>query len=105
MKIVEARYTFYRKRLTVSFGTAGWVGDRPLIRQLGSALKCRVELQQVGDRGVAELTNGIPRCCHVLCCSAWIAKFESASIRMAKEQAPTIRAKSLAGACGRLRRC
>jgi len=105
MKIVEARYTFDRTRLTVSFGAEGRVDFRPLIRELGSALRCRVELRQVGDRDVAKLTGGIGKCGRVLCCVTWMDKFESVSIRMAKEQALPISADGLAGACGRLRCC
>ena len=105
MKIVEARYTLDRTRLKVTFGAEGRVDFRPLIRELGSALRCRVELHQVGDRDVAKLTGGIGRCGRTLCCVTWMAKFESVSIRMAKEQALPISADGLAGACGRLRCC
>ena len=40
-----------------------------------------------------------------LCCVRWMDKFESNSVRMAKEQALPISADGLAGACGRLRCC
>ena len=105
MKIVEARYTFDRTRLTVSFGAEGRVDFRPLIRELGVSLRCRVELRQVGDRDVAKLTGGLGRCGNELCCVRWMDKFESISVRMAKEQALPISADGLAGACGRLRCC
>ena len=59
----------------------------------------------MGDRDVAELTDGIRKCGRVLCCSTWIAKFESVSIRMAKGQALAISAESLAGEYGPLRCC
>ena len=103
-----------RARITVSFGAEGRVDFRPLLRELGSALHCRVELHQVGDRDVAKLTGGIGRCGRLLCCSTWLTKFETVSIRMAsspssglserKSVAP-ISAAGLAGACGRLRCC
>ena len=105
MKIVEARCTFDRTRMTVTFGAEGRVDFRPLIRELGVALKCRVELRQVGDRDVAKLAGGIGRCGRTLCCVSWMDKFESVSIRMAKEQALPISTDGLAGACGRLRCC
>ena len=88
MKIVEARYAFDRTRLTRGFGAEG-----------------RVELRQVGDRDVAKLTGDLEKCGRVLCCSGWMAKFESVSIRMAQEQALPISAEGLAGACCRLRCC
>ena len=105
MKIVEAHYTFDRSRIIVTFGAEGRVDFRPLLRELGSALRCRVELKQVGDRDVAKLTGGIGRCGRVLCCASWMTKFDAIGIRMAKEQALPVSADGLAGACGRLRCC
>lgn len=105
MKIVDAHYTFDRGRIIVTFGAEGRVDFRPLLRELGSALRCRVELRQVGDRDVAKLAGGIGRCGRVLCCAAWMTKFDAIGIRMAKEQALPISADGLAGACGRLRCC
>ena len=105
MKIVEAHYTFDRTRITVTFGAEGRVDFRILLRELSSALQCRVELKQVGDRDVAKLTGGLGRCGRTLCCSTWLTKFDAVGIRMAKEQALPISADGLAGACGRLRCC
>ncbi len=105
MKIIDTHYTFDRSRLVVTFGAEGRVDFRPLLHELGSALKCRVELRQVGDRDVAKLTGGLGRCGRVLCCSTWLTKFDAISVRMAKEQALPISADGLAGACGRLRCC
>ena len=105
MKIVEAHYTFDQSRIIVTFGAEGRVDFRPLLRELGTALRCRVELKQVGDRDVAKLAGGIGRCGRVLCCTTWMTKFDSVGIRMAKEQDLPISADGLAGACGRLRCC
>ncbi len=105
IKIVEAHYTFDQSRLTVTYGSEGRVDFRPLLRELNSALQCRVYLRQVGERDVAKLTGGIGRCGRVLCCSTWLTKFDAVGIRMAKEQALPISADGLAGACGRLRCC
>lgn len=105
MKIVDAHYTFDRSRVIVTFGAEGRVDFRPLIHALSSATGARVELRQVGDRDVAKLAGGIGRCGNTLCCVRWMDKFESISVRMAKEQALPISADGLAGACGRLRCC
>ena len=105
MKIVDAHYTFDRSRMIVTFGAEGRVDFRPLLHALSSAIGSRVELRQVGDRDVAKLAGGIGRCGNELCCVRWIDKFESISVRMAKEQALPISADGLAGACGRLRCC
>ncbi|MEE8466133.1 MAG: regulatory iron-sulfur-containing complex subunit RicT, partial [Dehalococcoidia bacterium] len=105
MKRVDAHYTFDRSRMVVTFGAEGRVDFRPLIHALSSAIGGRVELRQVGDRDVAKLAGGIGRCGNTLCCVRWMDKFESISVRMAKEQALPISADGLAGACGRLRCC
>lgn len=105
MKIVDAHYTFDQSRLIVSFGAEGRVDFRPLLQALGSALRCRVEMRQVGDRDVAKIVGGLGRCGQTLCCSTWLTKFDSISVRMAKEQALPISAEGLAGGCGRLRCC
>ena len=101
----QPHYTFDRSRIIVTFGAEGRVDFQPLLREFGTALQCRVELRQIGDRDVAKLAGGIGRCGRVLCCSAWMTKFDAIGIRMAKEQAPPISADGLAGACGRLRCC
>ncbi|HAI09980.1 MAG TPA: hypothetical protein DCM17_11685, partial [Dehalococcoidia bacterium] len=83
----QPHYTFDRSRIIVTFGAEGRVDFRPLLRELGTTLRCRVELRQIGDRDVAKLAGGIGRCGRVLCCSAWMTKFDAIGIRMAKEQA------------------
>lgn len=93
MKIVATHYTFDRSRIIVTFGAEGRVDFRPLMRELGTVLRCRVELRLAGDRDVAKLAGGIGRCGGVLCCSAWMTK------------SLAISADGLAGACGRLRCC
>lgn len=105
MKVVDAHYVFDRSRMVVTFGAEGRVDFRPLIHALSSTIGGRVELRQVGDRDVAKITGGLGRCGKSLCCEQWMDKFESISVRMAKEQALPISAEGLAGACGRLRCC
>ena len=105
MKIAETHYTFDRSRIIVTYSAEGRVDFRPLLRELGTVLRSRVEMKQVGDRNVAKLAGGIGRCGRVLCCTTWMTKFDSVRIRMAKEQDLPIDADELAGACGRLRCC
>lgn len=105
MKIVDAHYSFDRSRMVVTFGAEGRVDFRPLIHALSTATGGRVELRQVGDRDIAKLAGGMGRCGNALCCVQWMDKFESISVRMAKEQSLPISAEGLAGACGRLRCC
>jgi cell fate regulator YaaT (PSP1 superfamily) len=105
IKIVDAHYSFDGTRLTVTFGSEQRVDFRPLLRDLGGALRCRVQLHQAGERDVAKLAGGIGRCGRTLCCSTWLTRFDNISVRMAKEQDLPISAEGLAGACGRLKCC
>jgi cell fate regulator YaaT (PSP1 superfamily) len=105
MKIVDAHYNLDATYVTITFGAEGRVDFRPLIHVLASELRCRVQLHQVGEREVAKLTGGLGRCGRTLCCITWMTRFDSVSIKMAKEQDLPISAQGLAGACGRLRCC
>ncbi|MBM3941483.1 MAG: stage 0 sporulation family protein [SAR202 cluster bacterium] len=105
MKIVDAHYTLDAARVTITFGAEGRVDFRPLLQELGAALRCRVNLRQVGEREVARLAGGVGRCGRTLCCTTWMTKFDAVGVRMAKEQELPISAEGLAGGCGRLRCC
>jgi cell fate regulator YaaT (PSP1 superfamily) len=105
MKIVDAHYNLDATYVTITFGAEDRVDFRPLIHVLASELRCRVQLHQVGEREVAKLTGGLGRCGRTLCCITWMTRFDSVSIKMAKEQDLPISAQGLAGACGRLRCC
>ena len=105
MKMVEAHYAFDATKVTVTFSADGRVDFRPLLQHLGTSLRCRIHLHQVGDREAAKVAGGIGRCGRVQCCTSWMTKFDAVGVRMAKEQALPISAEGLAGACGRLRCC
>ena len=66
LKKVDVHFTFDRSRLVVKFGAEGRVDLRSLLQALGSELKCRVEVREVGDRRVA---GGLGRCGKLLCCA------------------------------------
>lgn len=69
LKKVDVHFTFDRSRLVVKFGAEGRVDLRSLLQALGSELKCRVEVREVGDRRVAKLAGGLGRCGKLLCCA------------------------------------
>jgi cell fate regulator YaaT (PSP1 superfamily) len=105
MKMVDAHYAFDAAKVTLSYSAEGRVDFRPLLQELGAALRCRIHLRQVGDREAAKLAGGLGRCGRVQCCASWMTKFDAVGIRMAKEQELPISAEGLAGGCGRLRCC
>jgi cell fate regulator YaaT (PSP1 superfamily) len=62
-------------------------------------------MRQVGIRNQAKMCGGIGRCGRIVCCSAFISKFEPISIRMAKEQGLSLNPTKISGQCGRLMCC
>ncbi len=105
MKFSSARISLDERKVVLEF-TAGERGElRELYRKLTDALKGKVELRSVGPRDEAKNIGGMGRCGQVLCCASWLDKFESVTVRMAKEQALPISAEGLAGQCGRLKCC
>ena len=72
-----------------------------LVNELG----VRIEMRQVGIRHKAKMCSGIGRCGRMICCSAFIEKFEPVSIRMAKDQNLSLNPTKISGLCGRLMCC
>lgn len=105
MQIVAVEYTFDRSKLVIHFTAEGRVDFRELLRDLGSRLKTRLELRQIGVRDEAKLVGGLGPCGRVLCCTSFLAEFEPISIRMAKDQNLSLSPTKLTGLCGRLKCC
>ncbi|MDA1215273.1 MAG: regulatory iron-sulfur-containing complex subunit RicT [Chloroflexi bacterium] len=105
MKFVYARYSLDGKRLLLEFSAESRVDFRLLLQKLRESLRVRIELRQVGPRDEAKAIGGLGTCGLELCCTKWMGKFDSVTMRMAKEQRLPISAEHLAGQCGRLKCC
>ena len=105
MKISAARIPLDERRVMLEFTAEERIELRELYRKLADALKSKVELRSIGPRDEAKNLGGLGRCGRELCCSRWLDKFDSITVRMAKEQGLPISADGLAGQCGRLRCC
>lgn len=105
MKFVYARYSLDGRRLLLEFSAEARVDFRILLQKLRESLRVRVELRQVGPRDEAKAIGGLGTCGLELCCTKWMGKFDSVTMRMAKEQRLPISAEHLAGQCGRLKCC
>jgi cell fate regulator YaaT (PSP1 superfamily) len=92
-------------RTTIYFSAPHRVDFRALVRDLGSTLRCRVELRQVSARDEARVQGGIGPCGRDLCCATFLKDFEPVSIRMAKDQDLPLNPLRISGACGRLMCC
>lgn len=105
MKLLFAEYNLDGGYLTIYFKSEKRVDFRSLLRELSTALKTRVELRQVGTRDAAKLVGGIGRCGLPLCCANHLCKFETISMRMAREQDLPLNPANISGVCGRLLCC
>ncbi|PIF02888.1 MAG: stage 0 sporulation protein [Desulfococcus sp.] len=105
MNLFEVESTFTANKLTFFFTADGRVDFRELVKMLVRRFRIRIEMRQVGIRNQAKMCGGIGRCGRVLCCSAFLEKFEPVSIRMAKEQGLSLNPTKISGQCGRLMCC
>lgn len=105
MRLVRVRYSFDRKHLTVMFSAEDRVDFRALVKELAHELHARIEMRQIGVRDEAALIGGLGPCGRVQCCCAWLQKFESINVKMAKTQRLSLNPNAISGMCGRLKCC
>jgi cell fate regulator YaaT (PSP1 superfamily) len=105
MRLVQVRFSFDRKHLTVLFSAEERVDFRELVKQLASEHHTRVEMRQIGVRDEAAMIGGIGPCGRNLCCCTWMKNFESINVKMAKTQRLSLNPGAISGMCGRLKCC
>lgn len=105
MQIIDANYTFNRKKLLFNFMADERIDFRELVKILAGEFKTRIELHQVGVRDKAKEIGGIGQCGRALCCSSFLNHIETISINMAKNQNIALNPSKINGACGRLLCC
>ncbi len=105
MKLLTAEYTLDGNHLTIYFSAEKRVDFRALLKELGAAVRCRVELRQIGARDAARCIGGLGKCGRPLCCTTYLSKFEPISVKMARDQDLPLNPERLSGACGRLLCC
>ncbi len=105
MELLALDYALDLGRVTVYFESSKRVDFRQLLKDLVRELKAKVELRQVGSRDYARMVGALGACGEELCCSRFLNKFHSVTIRMAKEQELSLKPNKVAGMCGRLKCC
>jgi len=105
MKLNDASYTFDKKQIIFYFISEDRVDFRDLVKELASIYHCRIEMRQIGVRDKAKEVGGIGPCGRVLCCKQHLTRFDSVSIKMAKNQNLALNPTKINGACGRLLCC
>ncbi|HDN85698.1 MAG: stage 0 sporulation protein [Candidatus Omnitrophota bacterium] len=105
MKLVEAEYSFDKKKVIFYFTAEGRVDFRELVKDLAKIFRIRIEMRQIGVRDEARLFGGIGPCGRSLCCVSFLKNFEPVSIKMAKIQRLPLNPSKISGICGRLMCC
>jgi cell fate regulator YaaT (PSP1 superfamily) len=105
MKLTCVSYTFDRSKLFVYYTSESRVDFRELVKDLGHALKTRIQMVQIGVRDESKMVGGLGTCGQALCCKNFLKDFGSVTIDMAKEQDLSLNTSKLSGLCGRLMCC
>lgn len=105
MKLVTCEYTFDKSKIIFYFTANGRIDFRELVKDLAIIFKTRIELRQIGVRDEARILGDIGPCGKELCCKTFINKFDSVSVKMARDQGLVINPTKISGVCGRLLCC
>ncbi|MDD3638973.1 MAG: regulatory iron-sulfur-containing complex subunit RicT [Bacteroidales bacterium] len=81
------------------------VDFRRLIKLFAAEFCVRIEMRQFGARQEAGLIGGIGVCGQELCCSRWMADFNSVTTQAARIQDLSLNPQKLAGQCSKLKCC
>lgn len=105
IKMVDAEYSFDKKKIIFYFTSEARVDFRELVKDLAKVFKIRIEMRQIGVRDEARIFGGIGTCGQKLCCVRFLKNFEPVSTKMAKQQKLSLSSGKISGICGRLMCC
>lgn len=105
MQLVRVERFFNGSKIIFYFTADNRVDFRELVKDLVQEFRTRVEMRQVGVRHETKMLGGLGTCGRELCCSSFIKKFDSVSIKMAKEQDLPLNPTKISGLCNRLLCC
>ncbi len=105
MSLVRVERFFNGSKIIFYFTAENRVDFRQLVKMLVQEFKTRVEMRQIGVRHETQMLGGLGSCGRELCCSGFLNKFDSVSIRMAKNQDLPLNPAKISGVCNRLLCC
>ncbi|WP_295158760.1 regulatory iron-sulfur-containing complex subunit RicT [uncultured Brachyspira sp.] len=105
LKLISSYYFLDRAKLLFEFIAEERIDFRELVKDLAAHFKTRIELRQIGVRDEARSIGGCGICGRELCCKVIKGKFETITIKMAKEQGMLLNTVKISGQCGRLMCC
>lgn len=105
MRLIRVERFFNGSKVIFFFTAESRVDFRELVKTLVQEFRTRVEMRQIGVRHETQIIGGIGACGRELCCSSFLKKFESVSIKMAKTQDLPLNPTKISGLCNRLLCC
>jgi len=109
VKVVSAEFSFDEKVLSFLYSTENekQINFNSLIREIKENYQVKkIDFHKIGPRDVAKYYGGMGACgLETRCCTKFLNKFESISIRMAKTQGISLTPSDITGMCDRLRCC
>lgn len=105
MQLIRVERYFNGSKIIFYFTAESRVDFRELVKNLVQEFRTRVEMRQIGVRHETQLIGGMGTCGRELCCSSFLKKFESVSIKMAKTQDLPLNPAKISGLCNRLLCC
>ncbi len=105
MHLVRVERFFNGSKIIFYFTAESRVDFRELVKNLVQEFRTRVEMRQIGVRHETQMIGGIGACGRELCCTSFLQKFESVSIKMAKTQDLPLNPAKISGVCNRLLCC
>ena len=105
MQLIQVERFFNGSKIIFYFTAESRVDFRELVKKLVQEFRTRVEMRQIGVRHETQLIGGIGACGRELCCSSFLKKFDSVSIKMAKTQDLPLNPAKISGLCNRLLCC
>jgi len=105
MNLVRVERFFNGSKIIFYFTAESRVDFRELVKKLVQEFRTRVEMRQIGVRHETQMIGGLGACGRELCCTSFLKKFESVSIKMAKAQDLPLNPSKISGVCNRLLCC
>ena len=101
----KVRLPLSGRKAVIYFSAEKRVDYRPLQRDLGKRYQRRIEMRSLGVRDGARMCGGLGPCGRCLCCTTFMNRFHSVTVRMAKRQNLSLNPTKISGLCGRLMCC
>ncbi len=109
VKVIKAEFSFDEKVLSILYSTENEnkINFNSIIKEMKEKYQVKkIDFHKVGPRDVAKYYGGMGACgLETRCCTRFLNKFESISIRMAKTQGISLTPSDITGMCNRLRCC